>query len=249
MLLRRAGMDVSTPALLAVLVASTLSSVAGFAFSAICGVMLLQLLSNPVHIVEIMMVCSIAIQSLSVAVLWRGVDWRSLLPLLVGGSLGLPLGVTLLLHLGHHGFREAIGVLLIAYTGYVLLCRPLKIVRGGRLADALVGLTGGVTGGLAGFPGATVTIWCGMKRWDKQRQRGVYQPFILIMQVLALGLIEVMHAPVGAGPILDPGPLVFVPGALLGTWFGLSIFRRMSDRSFTVTVNALLLISGVGLLI
>ncbi len=36
-----------------------------------------------------------------------------------------------------------------------------------------------ITGGLAGFPGAFVTIWCGLKGWDKAHQRGVYQPFIL----------------------------------------------------------------------
>ena len=28
--------------------------------------------------------------------------------------------------------------------------------------------------------------------WDKRRQRGLYQPFILIMQVLALLLIQIM---------------------------------------------------------
>jgi hypothetical protein len=43
--------------------------------------------------------------------------------------------------------------------------------------------------------------------------------------------------------------LQFVPVALLGTWFGLTLFERLTDRSFTRTVNALLLVSGIGLLI
>jgi hypothetical protein len=47
MLLSMEGIAVSTPALLAVLLAATLASIAGFAFSAICGVMLLQIMSNP----------------------------------------------------------------------------------------------------------------------------------------------------------------------------------------------------------
>lgn len=47
--------------LAAVFVASTLSSIAGFAFSAICGAMLFHLLPRPVDIVQIMIVCSIAI--------------------------------------------------------------------------------------------------------------------------------------------------------------------------------------------
>jgi uncharacterized protein len=244
-----AGLAVSTPALLAVLLASTLSSIGGFAFSAICGVMLLQLMRDPVQVVEIMMVCSIAIQSLSVTVLCKDIDLRKLLIFLSGGVLGLPFGVWLLLNLGHAGFRSAIGILLIAYAAYVLLKRPVAIRWGGELADACAGFLGGITGGLAGFPGAAVTIWCSLRGWDKRRQRGIYQPFILIMQIMALGLIQIMRTAAAHVPVLGWGALEFVPAALLGTWFGLAIFGRMSDRGFAVTINLLLLVSGVGLLV
>jgi uncharacterized protein len=242
------GMSASTLSLLAVLLAATLSSIAGFAFSAVCGVMLLQIMSDPVKIVEVMIVCSIAIQSVSVAVLWRHIDWRSLVMFLVGGIIGLPIGVWLLLHVGQFWFKEAIGGLLIAYAAFRLLRRPWVVRSNSSLADAGIGFLGGITGGLAGFPGAAVTIWCGMRGWDKQRQRGVYQPFILLMQILALLLIELMRSiPHGAGSGL--GPAMFVPPALLGTWLGLVIFRRLSDRSFGMVVNLLLLVSGVGLLV
>ena len=92
-LLPRDNLPSSAPALAVVLLASTLSSIAGFAFSAICGVMLLHMMSDPLQVVEIMMVCSIAIQSLSVATLWRDVEWRELLTFLAGGAIGLPFGV------------------------------------------------------------------------------------------------------------------------------------------------------------
>jgi uncharacterized membrane protein YfcA len=248
-LLSQAGVPASALALSAVLLASTLSSIAGFAFSAICGVMLLQMMSDPVQVVEVMMVCSIAIQSLSVALLWRDIDWRSLLTFVLGGAIGLPLGVGLLLHLGHVGFREVIGGLLTCYAAYVLFRRPVTIESGGNIADACAGFLGGITGGLAGFPGAAVTIWCGMRGWDKRRQRGIYQPFILIMQVMALILIQFMRAPAVSNYAPGLDLLQFVPVALLGTWFGLTIFGRMSDRVFALTVNLLLLVSGVGLLI
>src|ERR1700753_747751 len=50
------GVTTSSPALVAVLVAATLSSIAGFAFSAICGVLLLHLMNDPIQVVEIMIV-------------------------------------------------------------------------------------------------------------------------------------------------------------------------------------------------
>jgi uncharacterized protein len=248
-MLSRMGVAASTPALLAVLLASTLSSIAGFAFSAICGVMLLHMVSDHVQVVEIMMVCSIAIQSLSVAMLWRSVVWRDLARFVGGGLVGLPLGVWLLLHLGHVGFRDAVGGLLAAYAAYALFKRPLTIRRAAPLADWCAGFLGGTTGGLAGFPGAPVAIWCGMRGWDKQRQRGVYQPFILIVQLAGLALIQIMRTTAAHSDAFGIGALQFVPVALLGTWFGLTIFRRLSDRGFALTINLLLLVSGFGLLV
>ena len=53
-----------------------------------------------------------------------------------------------------------------------------------------VGSLGGITGPLAALPGAFVAIWCGMRGWDKVVQRSVYQPFILIMQLLTLGALS-----------------------------------------------------------
>lgn len=247
-LLSDAGLHVSVFALLAILLASTLSSIGGFAFSAISGAMLLHLMTGQVMIVEVMLVCSIAIQSLSVGVLWRSIDWRGVSVFFAGGVVGLPLGVYLLTHLPVLGFRLAIGVLLTVYALYMLLRRPVTLRFTSRAADAAVGFVGGVTGGLAAFPGAAVTVWCGMKGWDKTRQRGIYQPFILMMQFAALGLIQVMpkHSPAHAA--FGLGALAFVPAALMGAAFGLSLFYRLSDRHFAMVVNALLLVSGLALL-
>jgi uncharacterized membrane protein YfcA len=246
-LLSYEGVPASAPALAAVLLASTVSSVVGFAFSAVSGAMLLRLISDPVQVVEIMMVCSIAIQSFSVLLLWRDIDWRRLVPFVLGGIVGLPMGVWILLHLPQAWFKETIGVLLTAYAAYALLKRPVVLRINSVVADACVGFTGGITGGLAAFPGAAVTIWCGTKGWDKRQQRGINQPFILIMQVLALWLIVTMRGSIHLG--FDFDALEFVPAALLGTWFGLAIFKRLSDQSFTRLVNMLLLVSGVGFMV
>jgi uncharacterized membrane protein YfcA len=236
-------------ALIAVFAASTVSSIAGFAFSALCGALLFHLMDSPVYVVHVMIVCSIAIQLLSVATLWRSIDWRSLGIFLFGGFLGVPAGVYLLLHLPAASYRNVIGGLLIVYGSYLLLRWPTRSLRMGPLWDACAGFLGGVTGGLAGFPGAFVTIWCGLKGWDKARQRGVYQPFILSMQPVTLIAIHLMRPSSSTQAQLDWKAFAFVPAALLGAWFGLRIFKRLSDRQFELVVNALLILSGVGLIL
>jgi uncharacterized protein len=236
-------------ALIAVFVASTVSSIAGFAFSALCGALLFHLMDSPVYAVHVMIVCSIAIQLLSVATLWRSIDWRSLPVFLTGGVLGVPAGVYLLLHLPTGTYRNVIGALLIVYGSYLLLRWPVRTLRMGPLSDAGAGFLGGITGGLAGFPGAFVTIWCGLKGWDKARQRGVYQPFILSMQPVTLVAIHLMRPSSLTQAQSDWKAFAFVPAALLGAWFGLCIFKRLSDRQFELVVNALLILSGIGLIL
>jgi len=236
-------------ALVAVLAASTVSSIAGFAFSAVCGAVLFHLMDSPVAAVQVMIVCSIAIQLFSVVALWRNIDWRSLPVFLAGGVLGMPAGVYLLLHLQTAVYRDLIGGLLVVYGGYLLLARPMPPLRTGPFADACAGFLGGLTGGLAGFPGACVTIWCGLKGWDKARQRGVYQPFILAMQPITLMAIHLLRPYSAAMAQLDWKTLAFVPAALLGAWFGLRIFKRLSDRQFGFAVKALIIVSGIGLIL
>jgi uncharacterized membrane protein YfcA len=130
-----------------------------------------------------------------------------------------------------------------------MLVRPAASVRWRSPSiDVSAGLLGGITGGFAGFPGAFVTIWCALKGEAKDRQRGVYQPFILIMQVLTLAAISWA----ASGPRLIAvsgglGALFYVPAALLGTWCGLGCYSRLSDAQFRTIVNLLLIASGVAL--
>jgi uncharacterized membrane protein YfcA len=234
--------------LAAVFAASSLSSIAGFAFSAICGAFLFHLMTKPVHIVQVMIVCSIAIPAMSVLTLRNTIDWRYLARFFVGGVFGLPIGVYLLTHLSAPLYLKGVGVFLILYGLYMLVRRPLTVTANLWLIDYGAGFVGGITGGFAGFPGAFVTIWCGLKGWSKDRQRGIYQPFILIMQVLALPLIVVTRPSAHSDLGIDLATLFYIPAALLGTWCGIAIFRRLTDRQFTRAVNVLLIVSGIALL-
>ncbi len=88
-----------------------------------------------------------------------------------------------------------------------------------------------------------------MKGWDKTKQRRLYQPFILTMQVLALLIIRLMSRSGQWNNRVGSETLAFVPAALLGTWFGLMIFKRLSDRQFDLAINLLLAASGAGFVV
>lgn len=233
--------------MLGVGIAALLSSIAGFAFSAIAGAMLFHL-GDKVRIVQIMMVCSVANQAAMTWAMRRSIEWRGLLVLLAGGVAGLVPGVWLLVHADRALYTHALGMFLLAYGAVMLLRKPITLARPPAVLDVVAGFLGGITGGAAGFPGAAVTIWCGTKGWDKARQRATYQPFILIMQVA--GLIGISLARGGATPaIFDYPTLLFVPASLLGTASGLLLFERMTDRQFARAVSLLLMLSGVSYIV
>jgi len=220
------------------------SSIAGFAFAALAGSALAYLGIDRVHAVQTMVVCSIATQLYAVWKIRASIRWVSLWPMILAGSITIPLGVWLLVHVDGPVYAAGLGAFVACYAFYILLRRGSSIVRGNAWHDAVAGALGGVAGGLAGFPGSFVTIWCSMRGWDKLQQRAVYQPYILAMQIVAFVCLR-WKAPTD-GDIAQA--LVFVPFALVGAIAGLAVFQCLTNRQFQVALSVLLAISGVGLL-
>jgi uncharacterized membrane protein YfcA len=228
-----------------VFVAASISSTVGFAFSAIAAAMIFHLSSDPVEAVQIMMAASIGIQAYSVAGMWRTLSLRSLAPFLVGGLATMPLGIHLLLTLRPQVYIFTIGLALVLYGAIMLFRRPQCIKSGGRLLDVAVGAIGGVTGPLAALPGMFVVIWCGMRGWDKVTQRSIYQPYILILQVLTFCALSV----VSGRSIADEGLAAYALPGIAGACLGLQLFRKLSDGQFHKLVNVALIVSGVALVL
>src|SRR5262245_15657739 len=226
---------------LVIFVAASISSTVGFAFSAIATVMVLHFVPDTVEAVQIMMIASITIQAYSVAGLWHTISWRACAPFLVGGIATMPAGIYVLLSLRPHAYAMALGVALALYGAFMLFRRPLSIKRGGLLTDIGVGALGGLTGPVAAFPGAFVTIWCGMRGWDKVIQRSIYQPYILILQMVTLGAISL----VGERSMLNGEAIAYALPGLAGAYLGLHVFQKLTDIQFQRLVNLALILSGI----
>ena len=146
-------------------------------------------MNGPVQIVWLMMACSIANQTMGVWAVRRAVHWPSLRPFLLGGLIGVPLGVFLLTHANPGLYERVIGVLLVGYCTWVLFRKPIVARQTTTLGDLLVGSVAGVAGGFAGLAGVPTAIRVSMKGWDKDRQRALFQPLILLLQIVALALV------------------------------------------------------------
>jgi uncharacterized membrane protein YfcA len=195
----------------------------------------------------LVVICSTVAQIRTVPAIWHAVDMRRVAPFVAGGLLGAPVGTSLLPLVSAGSFKAAVGVLLVAYCGQLLLTRGrLHISWGGRLADAFVGVGGGICGGLAGLSGPLPTLWTGVRGWDKDQRRAVIQSFNLCV----LGFALVTQAIAGLMTSnLARLVLVALPGTLLGAWLGRLAYDRLDTGRFDQVVLLVLLIAGVGMLV
>jgi uncharacterized protein len=226
-------------------IAALCAGLAGFAFGLIASGLWLHVLT-PAETVPLIAISGLAIHIWS---LWRfrtAIVWRRLWPFLLGGVLGIPLGASLL-HLADPAlFRIGVGIFLVLY-GTAMLLRPAvaAIAAGGRAADGAIGLAGGIMGGLTGLTGVLPTIWCDLRGWPKDAQRGIYQSYILVIQALVVVWL-MASGDIGSGELKLF--LTGLPALALGAVIGFRLYDRVNALQFRRVLLVLLLISGAALL-
>ncbi len=225
--------------------AALVAGMAGFAFGLVAAAVWLHVLP-PLQTTTLIVAFGLIVQGYSVWKLRRALKPGRLLPFLLGGAIGLPVGVELLRWTPAGHVRTAVGIFLVLFSLYSLVRPKLRqISAGGRLADGGVGILSGILGGMTGFGGILPTIWSGLRGWPKDEQRAVFQPTgvaIFLGAALMLG---------GTGTITSDTVRLFLiglPALLAGSWLGLRLYARLGETEFRRVVLILLLVSGGALI-
>jgi uncharacterized membrane protein YfcA len=239
--------DISLIVFLAGTVAAAfVAGLAGFAFGVVAAAIWLHVL-QPSETTALIVAYALLVQGYAVWKLRRAIQFRRLLPLIVGSAIGIPAGIAILGLVAPGRLRVAIGALLVLFSAYNLARPKLPAVTSaGPVADGLVGVGNGVLGGATGLGGILPTIWSGLRGWSKDEQRAVYQPTAVAtfaMTIFWLG---------GLGAITQQSIKLFLiglPALALGTLVGWKLYGRLDEASFRTVVLVLLLLSGLVLMI
>ena len=89
-------------------------------------------------------------------------------------------------------------------------------------------------------------MWLAMRPWPKGQQRGILQPFNMVILTLATVLLAVDGG--FDGRVLYNLALT-LPASVVGAALGLWLFGRLSDLGYRRLLIALMLFSGLSLLI
>lgn len=180
----------------------------------------------------------------------REFHWKSLLPFIAGGLVGIPMGVAVMPHMNMDWFKFGLGLLLVLWCPTMLLSAHLpRLALGGgllaRATDTVAGLIGGAMGGLGGFSGTVPTLWCTLRGFERHVQRTVIQNFnlsvlaVTMASYLATGMVK---------PAMWQWFAVVLPAVLVPVIFGTRVYKGVSDARFRQIVLSLLICSGIAML-
>jgi uncharacterized protein len=138
--------------------AAFVTGLAGFAFAIVAAAAWLHFLP-PVQATALIVAYGLIVQGVSVWKLRRAIIWQRLLPFLIGGAIGVPLGIELLRWASPAALRIAVGAVLVLFSLYTLVRAQLgSTPRAGRVADGAVGVVNGVLGGATGLTGIAAVV-------------------------------------------------------------------------------------------
>ena len=239
-----------TPETVAVIIAGALAGglvngLTGFGTGLVAMGLWLHVLP-PTLAAALVTICSVVGHLRNLPMIWRTIEWSRVLPFVLPGLMGAPIGAWLLPSIDARAFKIGAGLVLIAYAGHALLRRlPAASAIGGVAADGMIGFAGGILGGLAGLSGALPVAWADVRGWSKEQRRAVLQVFNLAILGAALASYAwsgMLRAPLGTAT------LIALPATLLATWYGARLYRRLGDRGYRRIVLMMLLASGVVLI-
>ena len=199
------------------------------------------------HLAAIMTVFGALIgQLFSFITMRTHISMKVVLPFLLGGAVGVPLGVVALPRIDATVFKAIVGVTLLIWCSVMLLSKRLpRVKKTHPIADGLVGVVGGFMSGLGGLPGVAPTLWGALRGFDKYLQRSIIQHFNLSTLATAMGAF-IINGSITSD--MYPRFAVVAPALLLPSFIGGKIFVGLSEMAFRRVVLTLLTVSG-GLLL
>lgn len=221
------------------------SGVSGFAMGLVVSGVWLHIIA-PSQNALLIVLCGLVTQGSGIWRVRHAINWRAILPFIVGGAIGVPAGTLLLTMVDQGTIRVAIGVLLVLFSLYGLIRPAFRTIGGGAAAALGVGVANGLIGGLTGLGGIAVTIWSQLRGGQKDAQRAIFQPVMF-----STFLMTAISFAFAGAYTLETMKLyaLALPALILGTWAGLKLYGKLDDAAFRRVILVLLLTAGISLVV
>ena len=221
------------------------SGVSGFAMGLVVSGVWLHIIA-PDQNALLIVLCGLVTQGTGIWRIRHAISWRRLLPFIIGGAVGVPIGTVLLTTIDQGTFRISMGILLVLFSLYGLLRPAFRPAQSGVPAELGVGVVNGLIGGLTGLGGIAVTIWTQLCGGPKDEQRAIFQPVLFATFAMTAMSLAFAHTYTPEAMKLY---VLALPALVAGLWCGLKLYGKLDDAGFRKIVLTLLLASGLSLVV
>ncbi len=217
---------------------------AGFGLSAII-VAALTLFLPPAEVVPIAILLEVTASVLQAPGIWRRIDWRTLVLLLVGAAVGNPVGVAGLIWLSADTARIIIASI-IAVASLLMLCGIKAHRASGTVGSIGAGFVSGVANGLSALGGLPIALLLVARNDGPAVMRATMIAYFFLLDTYAGGLFASQG--LMTGDVIGRYA-IGLPLALAGLFIGGRLFSKSTPKSFRKIVLGLLIaLSVIGLI-
>ena len=225
------------------LLGSFIQGLTGFGF-ALVSIPLLVMFMDIRTAVPLCMLSGLVITAYLSLQLKDHLDWKKILPLLIGCLPGILLGTIFLKNIDESLFKILLGIMLITYSLYRLLLtpKPRTIKRGWGL---VAGFATGAISGAFSAGGPPTIIYTTLTGWNKNEIKSTMSIFFFLGGVAT----AIAHATSGLTTMaVLKLSAISLPPVFLGVWSGSLLFGRFKTEGYVKLVLIGLILMGVMML-
>ncbi len=235
-----------TPLLISIifLLAGFIQGITGFG-SALVAIPLLSLVIDIKDAVPLCILNSLVITTYLSLKMRKHLDAKKIVPLCAAAVPGIIVGSTVLKQVSSTIIRICLGVLMIAYSLYSLLCKP-KPRKMHNMWSYIAGFSSGAIGAAFSAGGPPTIIYTTLSDWQKDTIKATLSGFFLFNSYL----IATVHAINGLTTIeIFTYFMISAPFVLLGTVLGTISYGKIPRERYLQIIFTFLIIMGIMMII
>ncbi|TMU85255.1 sulfite exporter TauE/SafE family protein [Bacillus sp. BHET2] len=225
-----------------ILCASILQASTGFGFS-IMATPFLLLMFPPKEAIQINLILSLVISLSLLVKIRQDIDFPMVKRFMIGSIPGLPLGILFFILIDMSLLKTSISLVVILLTVFLMMKYR---IRQTTIRDFVAGGLSGFLTTSIGMPGPPLLLYFSGTETRKEKLRGTTLAFYLFIYLVSLG-IQVKVA--GTTLTVWKSSLQALPVVAIGLVFGQALFSKINQKTFQTFTYALLLFTGIYLLI
>lgn len=181
------------------------------------------------------------------AQVWRLVEWRRLMWLLLPALAGVVPGILIATSADDAVLKTVVGVLILAGVALSVWMRRSERPLEGDLPVAVTGAVAGVLNGSVGVGAPVLGLYGAVGDWSQRAYAAALQPFFFVLSVTTV-ISKTLLDPAGALPWPWWAWLVVSAPLVVGVFLGDRLAGRLPERTARAIILLISLLGGLSVL-